>query len=77
MHRHDQSVLSILVQQMDGITLIPDESYFKNFLRDGASYPIWAVRSDTALIRASRLPYPLSKLYYKASIRLINFLKRS
>lgn len=77
MHRHDQSVLSIFVQRVDGITLIPDESYFRNFLRDGTPYPIWAVRSDTALIRASRFPYPFSKLYYKTSIRLMNLLKRS
>jgi hypothetical protein len=43
-HRHDQSILSLLVKKY-GSVKIPDETYFApNWTKDGHNYPIWAVR---------------------------------
>lgn len=42
-HRHDQSVFSIIRKQL-GTDILPDETYFTDFLNDGLKYPIWAAR---------------------------------
>ena len=42
-HRHDQSVFSILRKTYQS-EIIPDETYFLDFIREGQPYPIWASR---------------------------------
>lgn len=42
-HRHDQSVWSIL-SKTHGAEIIPDETYFEDFVKDGMSFPLWAAR---------------------------------
>ncbi|MBB5620656.1 hypothetical protein HDE69_001705 [Pedobacter cryoconitis] len=42
-HRHDQSVFSIL-RKIYQSEIIPDETYFLDFIREGQPYPIWAAR---------------------------------
>jgi len=41
--RHDQSVFSI-IRKWYGSEIIPDETYFNDFVRDGENYPFWATR---------------------------------
>ncbi|CAM4406834.1 hypothetical protein SAMN06265348_11780 [Pedobacter westerhofensis] len=41
--RHDQSIFSVIRKQW-GANNIPDETYFKDFNRDGQDFPIWATR---------------------------------
>lgn len=43
MHRHDQSIASLLIKHMDAVVL-PDETYHIDWPRDGARYPIWVTR---------------------------------
>jgi len=47
-HRHDQSVLSLLIKQAGAYCALPDETYFTNWHQDGATYPIWATRNPTS-----------------------------
>jgi len=42
-HRHDQSVFSLLRKKM-GATIIPDETWFVDFLKEGKGFPFWATR---------------------------------
>ena len=42
-HRHDQSIFSV-IRKTYGANIIPDETYFFDFLRDGRQSPIWATR---------------------------------
>ncbi|PWG80208.1 hypothetical protein [Pararcticibacter amylolyticus] len=42
-HRHDQSVFSLIRKQY-GSEIIPDETFFNDFSREGSPYPIWATR---------------------------------
>ncbi len=42
-HRHDQSIFSILRKTFKS-EIIPDETYFLDFIREGQPYPIWATR---------------------------------
>ncbi|MBB5637821.1 hypothetical protein HDF26_000850 [Pedobacter cryoconitis] len=42
-HRHDQSIFSI-VRKTYKSEVIPDETYFLDFIREGQPYPIWATR---------------------------------
>ncbi|WP_442587830.1 hypothetical protein ACSBL2_17430 [Pedobacter sp. AW31-3R] len=42
-HQSDQSIFSIIRKTM-GTEIIPDESYFLDFLREGQHSPIWATR---------------------------------
>lgn len=42
-HRHDQSVFSV-IRKTYGAHIIPDETYFLDFLKEGANFPIWATR---------------------------------
>lgn len=42
-HRHDQSIFSVLRKTYQS-EIIPDETYFPDFIRDGQPYPIWAAR---------------------------------
>jgi len=42
-HRHDQSIFSILRKTYQS-EIIPDETYFLDFIREGQPYPIWATR---------------------------------
>ena len=42
-HRHDQSVFS-LVCKIYGTEVLPDETYYTNWLVDGEKMPIWATR---------------------------------
>lgn len=42
-HRHDQSIFS-LIRKIYGSVIIPDETYFLDFKRDGKPYPIWTSR---------------------------------
>ena len=42
-HRHDQSIFSIIRKKFGSI-VIPDETYFLDFVREGQLYPLWATR---------------------------------
>lgn len=42
-HRHDQSIFSVLRKTYQS-EIIPDETYFLDFIREGQPYPIWAAR---------------------------------
>ncbi len=42
-NRHDQSIWSILRKQ-HGSLILPDETYFINWSKDGKYYPFWATR---------------------------------
>jgi len=42
-HRHDQSIFSVLRKTYKS-EIIPDETYFLDFIREGQPYPIWAAR---------------------------------
>jgi hypothetical protein len=42
-NRHDQSIWSILRKQ-HGSVILPDETYFLDWNRDGIKYPLWAIR---------------------------------
>jgi len=42
-HRHDQSIFSI-IRKTYKTEVIPDETYFLDFIREGQPYPIWATR---------------------------------
>ena len=42
-HRHDQSVLSLLIKKY-GANILSDETYFNYFNIKGKNYPIWATR---------------------------------
>jgi hypothetical protein len=44
-HRHDQSVLSLLVKQSKG-TVLADETWFQPW-STGIAYPVWAMRKRT------------------------------
>lgn len=41
--RHDQSVFSV-IRKTYGTEVIPDETYFKDFVKEGQFYPFWATR---------------------------------
>ena len=41
--RHDQSVFSV-IRKTRGANIIPDETYFLDFIRDGSRFPFWATR---------------------------------
>lgn len=42
-HRHDQSIWSIILKTY-GADILPDETHFKDLMREGHSFPIWAAR---------------------------------
>ena len=42
-HRHDQSVFSVIRKKYGG-NIIPDETYFNDFVREGQGFPFWATR---------------------------------
>lgn len=42
-HRHDQSIWSVLLKT-HGAEIIPDETYFDDFEKQGATFPLWATR---------------------------------
>lgn len=42
-HRHDQSIWSVLLKT-HGAEIIPDETYYEDFEKDGAPFPLWAAR---------------------------------
>ena len=46
-HRHDQSIFSLLCKKY-GSLVIKDETYFRDFKRDGNNSPIWATRQRSS-----------------------------
>lgn len=42
-HRHDQSIWSVILKTY-GAEILPDETYFDDFMRDGQFFPFWAAR---------------------------------
>ncbi|NQX37644.1 hypothetical protein SAMN05421820_103361 [Pedobacter steynii] len=42
-HRHDQSIFSVILK-MYGAEVLPDETYFDDFMREGQFFPFWATR---------------------------------
>ncbi|NQX37646.1 hypothetical protein SAMN05421820_103359 [Pedobacter steynii] len=42
-HRHDQSIWSIILKTY-GADILSDETHFKDLIRDGHSFPLWAAR---------------------------------
>jgi hypothetical protein len=50
-HRHDQSILSLLIKKYNQYVALPDETYFKpNWKTEGLAYPIWATRNPSTSI---------------------------
>lgn len=49
-NRHDQSVYTVLVNTY-GADIIPDETYFQDFERDGQEYPFWATRIKSGTLK--------------------------
>jgi len=48
-HRHDQSILSLLIKKYNNYTTVLDETYFPaSWHQDGLQYPIWATRNPTS-----------------------------
>lgn len=45
-HRHDQSVLSLLIKKYGRYHALHDETYFPNWHIDGKSSPVWATRNQ-------------------------------
>jgi hypothetical protein len=64
-HRHDQSILSLLVRDCSHIKLIKDETWHKNFYRHGRHYPLLAVRGCSKVIKFLKYPYPLNYILAK------------
>lgn len=56
-HRHDQSILSLLIKKHGKYMPLKDETYFKNWHVDGKDYPIWATRNNSDRLIQS-LIYP-------------------
>ena len=42
-NRYDQSMFS-MIRKIYGSDIIPDETYFLDFIREGQEYPLWATR---------------------------------
>lgn len=42
-HKHDQSIFSI-IRKTYGSEIIPDQTFFQDFIREGQAYPFWATR---------------------------------
>lgn len=42
-HRHDQSIFSVILKTY-GAEVLPDETYFNDFMREGQFFPFWATR---------------------------------
>jgi hypothetical protein len=42
-HRHDQSIFSVILKT-HGAEVLPDETYFDDFMREGQFFPFWATR---------------------------------
>lgn len=42
-HRHDQSIFSV-IRKTYGANIIPNETFFHDYQRDGQKYPIWATQ---------------------------------
>jgi len=42
-HRHDQSIFSV-IRKTYGANIIPNETFFHNYERDGQYFPIWATQ---------------------------------
>jgi hypothetical protein len=64
-HRHDQSILSLLVRDCSYIKLLKDESWHENFYRHGRHYPLLAVRGCIKVIKFLKYPYPLNYILAK------------
>ena len=67
-HRYDQSILSLIARNFNDICILPDETWFQNFYKNGKKYPILAVRRCGKIPKFLKFPYPLnyflSKLYH-------------
>jgi hypothetical protein len=48
-HRHDQSILSLLIKKHGRYHALLDETYFTNWHQDGKHMPIWATRNPTSI----------------------------
>jgi hypothetical protein len=43
-HRHDQSILSLLLKEREIVGPDQNETFFSDWMRDGDSFPIWNMR---------------------------------
>ena len=48
-HRHDQSIVSLLIKKHGRYHALLDETYFANWHQDGEHMPIWATRNPTSI----------------------------
>ena len=63
-HRHDQSILSLLVKKSE-FTILQDETYFKPFWRkNGSNFPFWATRNRHILSSTYGTGYLVAKLRF-------------
>mgnify|MGYP003650963449 FL=1 len=49
-HRHDQSILSLLIKQSGYIPLLDETWFHPNWRTKGVDYPIWATRNNTSQV---------------------------
>ena len=43
-HRHDQSILSLLLKKSGIVGIDQNETFFRDWLKDGSTFPIWNIR---------------------------------
>lgn len=55
-HRHDQSLFSLICKKYNLLTL-KDETYFRNFQKEGIKFPIWASRNRNNITIKERKNY--------------------
>ena len=74
-HRHDQSILSLIVKSED-ITPIEDETWFHPNWEEGYKFPIWTLRNRTGGNVVRRNFLDLIKIFFaRVEYRLIRFFK--
>jgi hypothetical protein len=74
-HRHDQSILSLIVKS-EGIVPIKDETWFSPNWENGLNFPIWAMRNRTGGDFFRRNLLDLVKIFLaKLEHKLIRFFK--
>jgi hypothetical protein len=84
-HRHDQSILSLLLKERQIVGPDQSETFFSDWMREGSSFPIWNMRhvGSTSILNHSFINWCLRKIdrlescYDRARINLIKFYKNN
>ena len=84
-HRHDQSILSLLLKERQIVGPDQSETFFSDWIREGSSFPIWNMRhvGSTSILNHRFTNWFLRKIdrlesvLDKARINLIKFYKNN